>query len=153
MVLQMKTLDGRITLSHIRQRRLLWLVMLLCQQLSYLTLDHSLLTSDMAFGTKNGFQTWVKERFHSQKVLIHWKFLPMIQIKLYGRHKDYQLIEFLLKMLLLLFLVTDTHFLLIHNFKDKNGLKVKKEEVWWLFNFLKRNGKLKLKWPYQMVVP
>jgi hypothetical protein len=53
--------------------------------------------------------------------LIHFWFLPMLLIKLFGRPKDFQLIEFLLKTQLLLFLATDIHLSLIHNSKDKNG--------------------------------
>jgi len=53
--------------------------------------------------------------------------LPTKLLKLIGKPKDFQLTESLLKMLQLLFLATDILFLLIHNFKVKNGLKVKKE--------------------------
>jgi hypothetical protein len=58
---------------------------------------------------------------------IHLKYLPMLLIKPYGRLKVSQLIEFLLKMLLLLFLATDTHSLSILNCKVKNGSEVEKE--------------------------
>jgi hypothetical protein len=51
----------------------------------------------------------------------------MLLIKPYGRLKVSQLIEFLLKMLLLLFLATDTHSLSILNCKVKNGSEVEKE--------------------------
>jgi len=53
--------------------------------------------------------------------------LPTKLSKLIGKLKDFQLIEFLLRMPRLLFLATDILFLLIHNFKVRNGLKVKKE--------------------------
>jgi len=59
--------------------------------------------------------------------LTHSMFLLTLLIKLSGKHKDFQLIESLLKTPLLLSPVTDTHSLLIHNSKVKNGLKVKKE--------------------------
>jgi len=75
----------------------------------------------------NGFQTPLRRKFHKLKVLIHlWFSLPPL-IKPSGKHKDFQLIEFLLKTPPLLFLATDIHSLLILNFKVRNGLRVKKE--------------------------
>tara|TARA_B110001469_G_C9564205_1_gene279850 strand:+ start:77 stop:250 length:174 start_codon:yes stop_codon:yes gene_type:complete len=47
--------------------------------------------------------------------------------KLIGKPKDFQLIEFLSRTPPSLYLATDTHSSLIHNFKVKNGSKVKKE--------------------------
>jgi hypothetical protein len=67
-----------------------------------------------------------REQFHKLKELTHCIFLQTLLIKLFGNNKDSQLIEYLLRMPQLLFLAIDTHSLLIHNFKDRNGSKVKK---------------------------
>jgi hypothetical protein len=54
---------------------------------------------------------------------------PPLPIKLFGKHKDFQPIESLLRTLLLSFPVTDSHFSLIHNFRVLSGLRVKKEVI------------------------
>jgi hypothetical protein len=92
-------------------------------------LDHSILNSEKCFGQNNGLLTPLRRRSHKQKVLTLSWFLLTQLIKLFGRLKGFQLIEFLSKTLLLSFPATDIHFLLIHNFKVKNGLKVKKEVI------------------------
>jgi len=102
-------------------------VMLWYQLLSYPTLDHSTLHSDLNSGKINGSQTHRRERFHKLQGLIHSMFSPTLQIKPSGKHKDSQPIESLLRMLLSSSLATDTHSSSIHNSKVKNGLRVKKE--------------------------
>jgi len=103
--------------------------MLWCQLLSYPTLDHSTLHSEPFSGEINGSQTHVRERFHKLQVLIHSMFSPHLPIKPSGKHKDFQPIESLLRMLLSLSLATDTHSSSIHNSRVKNGLRVKKEVI------------------------
>jgi len=84
--------------------------------------------------------------------LIHLWFLPMLLIKLFGRPKDFQLIEFLLKTQLLLFLATDIHLSLIHNSKDKNGWEVEKDLKWLPFNSVPNNGSKRSRWLFQTVI-
>ena len=77
---------------------------------------------------------------------------PPLPIKLSGKHKDFRPIESLLRTLQSSSPVTDSHFSLIHNFKVSNGLRVRKEVIWLLFNSPKRTGSRKSRWLFPTVI-
>lgn len=119
--------------------------------LSSLTLVLSTTSSEPKSGKKHGYQTSLARAFQSLMESIHLRFLPTLLIKPFGKLKVSQPIEFLSKTLLLLFLATDIHSLLILNFKVKNGSEEEREPKWLPFNYPKSNGWRRSKWLYQTV--
>jgi len=100
-------------------------------------------------GLLNGFPISLRNWSQWLKELILLKYSPLHQILLSGTEKAYQLTEFLLKMLLLSFPVQGTRCWSIHNSRVRNGSRVKKVEIWYLFNLPRRHGLRKSKWLFQ----
>ena len=136
-------------LFHSKMKSLLLLVMLWLLQLSFPTLVHSHSSLDRDCGLMNGFPISLRNRSQWLKELILLMYSPLHQILLSGTEKAYQLTEFLLKMLLLSFPVLGTHCWSIHNSRVRNGSRVKKVEIWSLFNLPRRHGLRKSKWLFQ----
>lgn len=152
MVSLTRTSDGTVMLEPWVAKELPWLVMHLSQQLSSHTLVHSHTASEISSGKKSGLMTSLRRRFHTPKVLTHLESSPPHQSKPSGKEKVFQLIEFPSKMLLSWPPVTDIHLSLIHNCKDRNGLRVELELTWSPSNFHKKDGWRELKWLSLMVM-
>lgn len=107
--------------------------------------------SEQTSGRTNGYLTSLSRRFLSLKELTLLLYSPALLTKPYGREKVFLLIECLLRTPLLSTTALDTHLLLILNYKDSLGSRVRKAVICKSSNSVKRDGPRRLRWPYLTV--
>jgi len=91
-------------------------------------LDHSLLDLEMNY-LRNGKNSHQVKNYHIHKTFLLKRFLEIQLLLENGVSKDYQLIIYQLRMVSFVHKQRDGHYLLIHNLKEINGLRVWKKKI------------------------